>query len=241
MRKLAIALSILTSVCVVAQTHVLPGNLTGQLVDSKGAAVGDVAVTATEFDYSKTVVSNDEGFFLFPLLKIGTYSLTIQKSGYKNVRIERVDVPSGKSVTSRIPLQEGSSSDLVIRESDFKEVVVTVCCSGPNLNVAFYPSTPVPKKPAGALKGTERHPPEPPASEGSRLPDLSESAKKACDPKKGEFWDEQKGCMWVVDWDFGSEPIGIDPQSSTVQRNISDYEFNRLPAARSVSDIIKLP
>jgi hypothetical protein len=72
-------------------------------------------------------------------------------------------------------------------------------------------------------------------------PDLSESAKRACDPKKGEFWDEQKGCMWIVDWDFGSEPIGIDPQSSTVQHTTIDYELNRLPTDRSIGGILSLP
>ena len=72
-------------------------------------------------------------------------------------------------------------------------------------------------------------------------PDLSDSAKKACDPKKGEFWDEQKGCMWMVDWDFGSEPIGIDPQSSAVQKNTANYEYERLPIERSIGGILSLP
>ena len=74
----------------------------------------------------------------------------------------------------------------------------------------------------------------------TRAPDLSDAAKKACDPKKGEFWDEHKGCMWIVDWDFGSEPIGIDPQSSTVQHTLTDHELNRLPTSRSVGDVISM-
>ena len=47
--------------------------------------------------------------------------------------------------------------------------------------------------------------------------------------------------MWIVDWDFGSEPIGIDPQSSTVQENTADYKYERLPVERSIGGILSLP
>ena len=64
----------------------------------------------------------------------------------------------------------------------------------------------------------------------TRAPDLSDAAKKACDPKKGEFWDEHKGCMWIVQLDGdGSNVLRIDTQSSAVQKNTADYEYERLP------------
>src|SRR5437764_15062060 len=42
-------------------------------------------------------------------------------------------------------------------------------------------------------------------------PDLSEAAKKACDAKAGDYWDERKGCMWIVQLDGdGSNVLRID-------------------------------
>ena len=76
----------------------------------------------------------------------------------------------------------------------------------------------------------------------TRAPDLSEAAKKACDSKKGDYWDEQKGCMWIVQLDGdGSNVLRIDTQSSAVQKNTADYEYERLPIERSIGGILSLP
>jgi len=78
-----------------------------------------------------------------------------------------------------------------------------------------------------------------PAQNAPSLPDLSEAAKKACDSKKGEFWDQKRGCFIVLD--EPDVPLLIDPSSSSVDHYHTEWQFNSVPMERSIGGILSLP
>jgi hypothetical protein len=73
-------------------------------------------------------------------------------------------------------------------------------------------------------------------------PDLSNAARDKCKKDDDCHWDTAKGCVCVIVLDGdGSNVLRIDTQSSTVQKNTADYEYERLPVERRIGGIISLP
>ena len=64
------------------------GNIGGQVVDSSGAVVPNakVAIVHLSTGQSRTLVTNDRGEFLAPLLPIGVYEVSAEFSGFKRQR-----------------------------------------------------------------------------------------------------------------------------------------------------------
>ena len=73
-------------------------------------------------------------------------------------------------------------------------------------------------------------------------PDLSDAAREKCKKQNDCHWDAAKGCVCVIVLDGdGSNILRIDTQSSSVQKNTADYEYERLPVERSIGGILALP
>jgi hypothetical protein len=241
MTRVAIVWLFLVAMCT-AQQQVPPGNLTGRLVDSTGAAVADAKVTAVGAEGSKTEVSNQDGGYLFPLLRPAVYELTIQSNSHKTLKIEHVIVVSNKTITSRIELPSGSPAEVITTPSFFAEVDTR--SRSANLGDMFYKSVPTSKKPADS--GQQNCKSQAPAQQlqalQSQPPDLSDAAREKCKKQDDCHWDAAKGCVCVIVLDGdGSNVLLIDTQSSAVQKNTADYEYERLPIERSLGGILSLP
>src|SRR5579863_839198 len=67
-----------------AQTQAINGSIRGRVTDPAGAAIpgATVGVDNVATNYSREAVSNEEGYFVFPNLPIGTYTVTIKKEGF---------------------------------------------------------------------------------------------------------------------------------------------------------------
>jgi outer membrane receptor protein involved in Fe transport len=95
----------------------------GTVTDSSGAAIADVAVTATqvETNFTRSTLTNNLGQYALPLLPLGTYQIEISASGFKkfvrtgivldlsrNARVDPVlelgDVSTTVTVTSDAPV-----------------------------------------------------------------------------------------------------------------------------------------
>ena len=81
MRLLFTSLTIifLTAVMAFGQSQSTTGNIEGRVIDQTGAVVAGVAVSATNQDtgFGKTVMSDDEGNYIFVLLPPGKYKVEV--------------------------------------------------------------------------------------------------------------------------------------------------------------------
>jgi hypothetical protein len=114
MRRFLIAflLVIISSVFVFAQTT---GRLSGVVADTTGKVVPGATVTAKDNSTGKesTATSNEEGFFQFPQLEFGTYTVTVTSTGFKTYVANAVKIDVGRDYTLNPPLEVGNISENV--------------------------------------------------------------------------------------------------------------------------------
>ena len=113
---IAITLSCLSAVH--AQTN--QGVIAGNVVDSTGAAIPNVRITAkneqTGTNYE--TVSTGSGNYRFPSIALGRYTLSAAASGYKSVSNTGVQVSVGTTTALDITLPVGEISETVTVESN---------------------------------------------------------------------------------------------------------------------------
>src|SRR4051794_1159012 len=91
------------------------GTLTGTVTDPQGGAVPNAKVTifeeATGLSYQ--VQSNDSGLYSRPALKPGTYSVTVEASGFQKSQQKGIIVNPGPTTAANIAMQVGSVNETV--------------------------------------------------------------------------------------------------------------------------------
>src|SRR5689334_21995728 len=125
LQALLLLLSIGLFVGVHAQSSTT-GNITGTVRDPQGAAVPKAEITLTEdkTGVSRTVRTNDDGFYNVPSLPAGTYTITTSPSGFKKTILTNVDLHVSENKTVNIDLQVGQVSETVTITSDAAPVEV---------------------------------------------------------------------------------------------------------------------
>jgi len=93
--------------------------ITGTVTDNNGAAVPGASVTLTNptTNTSLTATTSDNGVYLFDLIAPGTYTLTIEKAGFKKVVSSNVVALINQPTTVNIALEVGDVSAVVNVES----------------------------------------------------------------------------------------------------------------------------
>jgi hypothetical protein len=101
-------------VAVHAQTSIV-GNISGTVRDPKGAAVPRTEVTITDerTGSSRTVMSDDDGFYSAPSLAVGRYSVSVSPQGFKKSVASGVDLHVGENRVVNLELQLGQVSETV--------------------------------------------------------------------------------------------------------------------------------
>jgi outer membrane receptor protein involved in Fe transport len=91
------------------------GSIVGTVRDPSGAAVPGATVTATETgtNVRRTTTTNDGGDYVLPSLKIGTYSITIEKSGFQSFIHNQIPVDVQSRIKVDAELQVGSARQTV--------------------------------------------------------------------------------------------------------------------------------
>ena len=86
----------------------------GTVLDKSQAAVAGAQVVAKNkaTDFTRTTSTNDAGIYRFDLLPIGTYVVSITKSGFATTT-QTVEIMVGQVVTASAVLQIGSTSETV--------------------------------------------------------------------------------------------------------------------------------
>ena len=102
-----------------AQTSTV-GNISGNVRDPQGAAVPKAEVTITEerTGASRTVMSDDNGFYSAPSLAVGRYSVSASPQGFKKIVAGGIDLHVGENRVVNLELQLGQVSETVTVSSN---------------------------------------------------------------------------------------------------------------------------
>src|SRR5512134_1968192 len=90
-------------------------SLSGVITDETGASVPSarIALTNTDTGVSRDATSNETGLYQFPLLQPGTYSLAVQKDGFKQVTREGVRLEVNQAARIDFAMQVGAVTETV--------------------------------------------------------------------------------------------------------------------------------
>jgi hypothetical protein len=104
-----------SSVSLLAQTSQTNGNVTGTVTDPTGAAIPGATVTLTDeaTNIPLTTSTNAAGLYLFQNVNIGTYTLTVEKQGFRREVAAHQTVSTGTNLTLNLSLQIGATSETV--------------------------------------------------------------------------------------------------------------------------------
>ena len=96
--------------CGLANAQVTTGSFYGTVVDSSGGAVPAAAITLTHNDTGAAVsgLSDAAGEFGFEFLRLGSYTLRIEKSGFKRFEGKNFALTAGQVVREKFTLEVGA-------------------------------------------------------------------------------------------------------------------------------------
>ena len=102
-----------------AQTTTV-GTISGTIRDEKGALVprAEVSIQGEGTGISRTVNSDDNGFYLVPSLPAGRYTISTAPGGFKKTVAEAVDLHVAENKVVNLDLQVGQVSEVVNVSSD---------------------------------------------------------------------------------------------------------------------------
>jgi Carboxypeptidase regulatory-like domain len=146
MQKVAlrsVLLSLLFAVCVLAQRDL--GTITGTITDPQGAGVPNARVViienATGLSYS--VQTTDIGEFVRPLLKPGTYTVTVEAPGFKKAEQRGILVTAGDRIGVNVGLQVGDISQTVEVSAAASLLQTESTAQGANIDMAGVTQLPL--------------------------------------------------------------------------------------------------
>jgi hypothetical protein len=98
----------------------ITGKIAGVVTDSSGAAVPSATVTvkSTALMAERTTITGADGAYLFDLLPLGTYEVTVASKGFKGFSETGVVLTAGFTATVNAKLQVGEVTDVVKVEGE---------------------------------------------------------------------------------------------------------------------------
>src|SRR5216684_174534 len=99
----------------VARGQRLDGSLRVEVGDTSGASIVDAKVTVTSeaTNVSVTSSASSAGTYVFPNLLVGTYTITVEKTGFKKSVQKGVTVESNATAEAKVALEIGDVSSIV--------------------------------------------------------------------------------------------------------------------------------
>src|SRR5581483_3020181 len=116
--------TITTLFCLTATAAETTATISGAVKDSSGAVVSKAPITLTNTgtNISKTIQAGDDGSYLFPLVSIGTYRLSVEQSGFRKYVREGIVLNVNQNAKLDIVLQVGATSQVVEVTGDVTQV-----------------------------------------------------------------------------------------------------------------------
>jgi carboxypeptidase family protein len=114
--RLAIALAavlVLTTTAIWSQA--IFATLTGVVTDSSGAVVANATVTLTNADSgdTRTTVTNNDGYYTFASVPVGTYNLDVTSTGFQSFKVNTIALGGGEKRNVNASLQVGTTNQTV--------------------------------------------------------------------------------------------------------------------------------
>jgi hypothetical protein len=90
-------------------------SINGTVIDSSGGAVvnADVDLRSEATGLHRTTQTSSSGYYEFPALAVGRYTLTINKGAFRPFQVREIDLQFAQTRTVDAILQVGSTSDTV--------------------------------------------------------------------------------------------------------------------------------
>jgi len=108
-------LLVVTFACISISGQTIFGRISGTVVDSTGAVVPEAAVTVTNNanNAARTATTDDGGFYTVTNLPVGTYTVTVERTGFKKANQTDNVLTADTRLTVNITLEAGSVSETV--------------------------------------------------------------------------------------------------------------------------------
>jgi hypothetical protein len=99
----------------VSRAQTFRGSIQGTVTDTTGAALAaaQVKVFSTSTGLSRTVTANDHGEYVVGELPLGTYSVTVEKQGFRTTTLTEIPVSVGAPTRADVKLQTGAVEEVV--------------------------------------------------------------------------------------------------------------------------------
>src|ERR1039458_8532278 len=95
------------------------GSIQGTITDSSGAAIpgAQVKVFSPGTGLNRTVSTNDLGGYVASELPLGTYSITVEKEGFRTTTLTNIPIGVGSTTRADARLVAGMVQEVVDRKS----------------------------------------------------------------------------------------------------------------------------
>jgi hypothetical protein len=106
-------LAIISAPAILAQTF--RGSIQGTITDSSGAVVpgAQVKVFSPSTGLTRTLTANDQGEYVAAELPLGTYSVTVEKKGFRTTTLTQIPVSVGSPTRADVKLATGAVSEVI--------------------------------------------------------------------------------------------------------------------------------
>jgi hypothetical protein len=131
---LSLTLAALTFLIVASPVHAaeVTAAMAGTVSDSTGAVIASCTVTLTNTgtNVSRTIQTGNDGTYLFTLIPIGAYRVTVEQSGFRKYVHDGIILNVNQNAKLDIILQVGASSQIVEVTGDVSQVDTTSATLG---------------------------------------------------------------------------------------------------------------
>ncbi len=112
---MAVAMLVVLSLPVGARAQLTRGAITGTVRDETGASIpgAQVRIINPQTNVTRETTSNDEGFYRMGAIEPGTYTLSVEKTGFTKAENREVAVRQSSETTLDIELKAGSITSTV--------------------------------------------------------------------------------------------------------------------------------
>lgn len=119
--------SLLVSAVSITRAQTSRGTLTGTVTDSTGAVIAKASVSIKQLGTNETrqTVTNEAGIYRFDAVDLGTYTLTVQASGFGKQETTGVEIEAAHTTNIDVSLKIGAAAETVTVEASAEAVLQT--------------------------------------------------------------------------------------------------------------------